>query len=76
MRPTSYGYPLFWVDKMKTHDLPDAELYFSDADYVMVPEIPYSRGQLVQLMRVYGMYLEENFNQLKRSPHWRLYARK
>jgi hypothetical protein len=76
MRPTRYGYPFLWANMMKLRDLPDPELYFSDADYVMVPEIPYSRYQLVQLTRAFGMYLEENFSQIKRSPHWRLYARK
>jgi hypothetical protein len=75
MRPTKYGYPLFWVEGALSHNLPAPERYFSDADYVMVPEIPYSRRQLKTLMRAYGLYLEENFYELKRSSHWRLYAR-
>jgi hypothetical protein len=75
MRPTAYGYPLFWAENMLSHNLPAPERYFSDADYVMVPELPYVRRQLEKLMEVYGSYLEENFHELKRSPHWRLYAR-
>ena len=75
MRPTKYGYPLFWAEGALSHNLPAPERYFSDADYVMVPEIPYSRRQLETLMEVYGLYLEENFYELKRSSHWRLYAR-
>jgi hypothetical protein len=72
MRPTKYGYPLFWFSR----NLPAAERYFSDADYVMVPEIPYAHGLLKTLLEVYGLYLEENFHELKRSSHWRLYARR
>jgi len=75
MRPTKYGYPLFWAENMASQYLPAPERYFSDADYVMVPEIPYVRRQLEKLMEVYGPYLEENFYELKRSSHWRLYAR-
>jgi hypothetical protein len=75
MRPTKYAYPLFWAENMRSSDLPAPERYFSDADYVMVPKIPYSRDQLETLMEVYGAYLEENFYELKRSSHWRLYAR-
>jgi hypothetical protein len=75
MRPTKYGYPLFWVEKSRSSNLPAPERYFSDADYVMVPEIPFSPPQLKKLMEVYGLYLEENFYELKRSSHWRLYAR-
>jgi len=29
---------------------------------------------LEKLMEVYGSYLEENFYELKRSSHWRLYS--
>ena len=76
MRPTKYGYPLFWVENRLSHDFPAPERYFSDADYVMVPDIPYSRRQLEILMEIYGSYLEENFHELKRSSHWRLYARR
>jgi hypothetical protein len=75
MRPTEYGYPLFWAEFMLSRNLPAPERYFSDADYVMVPEIPYKSRQLEKLMEVYGLYLEENFYELKRSSHWRLYAR-
>jgi hypothetical protein len=75
MRPTKYGYPLFWAEYALLPNLPAPERYFSDADYVMVPEIPYSRRQLETLMEVYGSYLEENFYELKRSSHWRLYAK-
>jgi hypothetical protein len=80
MRPTEYGYPLFWAEKYKNRKEAISryfppERYFSDADYVMVPEIPYVRRQLETLMEVYGAYLEENFHELKRSTHWRLYAR-
>jgi hypothetical protein len=75
MRPTKYGYPLFWAQNALAENLPAPQRYFSDADYVMVPEIPYSRLQLKMLMQVYGTYLEENFYVLKRSSHWRLYAR-
>jgi hypothetical protein len=76
LRPTKYGYPLFWVDDARSRIFPAPERYFSDADYVMVPDIPYSRRQLETLMEVYGLYLEENFYELKRSSHWRLYARR
>jgi hypothetical protein len=76
MRPTQYGYPLFWAENALSQNLPAPERYFSDADYVMVPELPYVRRQLDKLMEVYGSYLEENFYELKRSPHWRLYARR
>jgi hypothetical protein len=79
MRPTKYGYPLFWKDPRYSeallHNFPAPERYFSDADYVMVPEIPYSPGQLQKLIEAYGSYLKENFYELKRSSHWRLYAR-
>jgi len=75
MRPTAYGYPLFWAENVLSQDLPAPERYFSDADYVMVPEIPYVRRQLEKLMEVYGSYLQENFYEFKRSTHWRLYAR-
>jgi len=75
MRPTKYGYPLFWAENALSSNLPAPERYFSDADYVMVPEIPYVRRQLRKLMEVYGLYLDENFYELKRSTHWRLYAR-
>ncbi len=76
MRPTKYGYPLFWAEKIHLNYLPRPERYFSDTDYVMVPEIPYSQKQLEKLLTGYGSYLKENFYELKRSPHWRLYARR
>ena len=76
MRPTKYGYPLFWAEKIAlSPNLSAQERYFSDADYVMVPEVPHSRRQLEILMEFFGLYLEENFYELKRSTHWRLYAR-
>jgi hypothetical protein len=70
MRPTKYGYPFFWA-----LNLSGAERYFSDADYVMVPQVPYRLRQLEKLMSAYGLYLQENFYELRRSSHWRLYAR-
>ena len=75
MRPTKYGYPLFWVSKVPLHNMPGPERYFSDADYVMVPEVPYSIRQLEKLMAAYGQYLQANFYEFRRSSHWRLYAR-
>jgi hypothetical protein len=42
----------------------------------MVPEIPYPHRQLNTLMDIYGLYQEENFHELKRSSHWRLYTRR
>jgi hypothetical protein len=74
MRPTKYGYPLFWATQIR--NLPAPERYFSDANYVMVPEIPYNSSQLKIMMKVYGTYLNEHFYELKRSSHWRLYARR
>jgi hypothetical protein len=75
MRPTKYGYPFFYVQNVPSLNLRGAERYFSDADYVMVPQVPYRLGQLEKLMAAYGQYLQENFYELRRSPHWRLYAR-
>jgi hypothetical protein len=81
MRPTTYGFPLFWIEflgKMAgplSQYIPAPERYFSDANYVMVPEIPYSLPNSRVVMENYGPYLEENFHELKRSFHWRLYAR-
>jgi hypothetical protein len=75
MRPTKHGYPLFWASSTPLRNLPSAERYFSDADYVMVPQVPYNLNQLEKLMAAYGQYLQENFYELKRSSHWRLYAR-
>ena len=76
MRPNKYTYPLFFAEFERLESLPTPERIFSDTDYVMVPEVPYSHLQLKVMMTAYGSYLAENFYELKRSPHWRLYARR
>jgi hypothetical protein len=85
MRPTRYGYPLNFVSSRviersrqpaARNDRLDPERFFSDADYVMVPEVPFKRIQLEGMLEIHGAYLEKHFYELKRSPHWRLYARR
>ena len=76
LRPTKYGFPLFWAGASFTLDShPSPERFFSDTDYVMVPEVPYDQEQREMLIAVYGTYLEHNFHEIQRSLHWRLWAR-
>ena len=77
MRPTSYGFPLLWVGAAFTEKKhPAPARYFSDADYVMVPAVPYSQSELDLLLKIYGSYLHEHYEVVQQSPHWSLWALK
>ena len=79
MRPVRNGYPQFWLIGPYSTDagkLPTAEQFFSDADYVMVPRLPFAAAQLINMMKLYGNYLSGHFTQRGESPHWELWERK
>jgi hypothetical protein len=79
MRPPLHGYPQFWIGGPYTQDpniLPKPDELLGDADYVMVPRLPYTAYQLALMMRLYGDALREKYQLLKTSPHWDLWARK
>jgi hypothetical protein len=85
LRPTATGYPVRVIDpqsikraeadgRLDRQEL--SERFFSDTDYVMVPEVPYTATQPDLKGKLYGDYLDRNFHELKRSSHWRLYERR
>lgn len=77
LRPTRYGYPMFWVDagfSRATHPPPDKVL--SDADFAMVPVVPYAQHHLDEMLAIYGGDLEQAFEVCDRSPHWTLWVRR
>lgn len=85
LRPTASGDPLGSINpgsleraeadgRLDREKL--SERFFSDTDYVMVPELPHSAVQLDLMENLYGDYLDRNFRELKRSSHWRLYERR
>lgn len=77
MKPTPYGFPLLWAGagfNEKRH--PEPAQFFSGADYVMVPVVPYDQNQLNQMLKIFGPYLEENYEVLQTSPHWALWELK
>jgi hypothetical protein len=85
LRPTTYGKNFDFAnthiaarrdtrDSTPTHKA--AERYFSDAQYVMVPEVPFNHVHLKIVIEKYGEYLDEHFVEYRRSPHWRLYTRR
>jgi hypothetical protein len=85
LRPTAYGKPFDFANlplaaRQKTRGSVSvhkaAERYFSEAQYVMVPEVPFNRDHLKLLIDKYGEYLDEHFVEYRRSPHWRLYTRR
>ena len=88
MRPTKNGQPLSYAGnrsaarRQRYLELPlevrqaAAQRFISDADYVMVPTVPNYHKNTDVLYEMYGFYLEANFYELRRSPHWRLYARR
>jgi hypothetical protein len=80
MRPTSKGYPHMWVGGASyTTDaklLPQPEGLLGDADFIMVPRLPFSVSQFMALMDLYGPYLKSNYVQLKDSSHSELWTRK
>jgi hypothetical protein len=85
LRPTAHGKPFDFANthiaarrdtRDSTPDHKAAERYFSDAQYVMVPEVPFNRIHLQILIDKYGEYLDEHFVEYRRSPHWRLYSRR
>jgi hypothetical protein len=85
LRPTAYGKPFDFANlhlaarrdtRGSTPDHKAAERYFFDAQYVMVPVVPFARDHLKILIDKYGEYLDEHFVEYRRSPHWRLYTRR
>jgi hypothetical protein len=77
MKPTSYGFPLLWAGMGFNEDRhPEPAQFFSGADYVMVPVVPYSQHQLQQMLKIFGPYLEMNYDVLETSPHWALWGLK
>jgi hypothetical protein len=77
LRPTSYGFPLFWVGGGFTQTIhPSPEQFFSNAAYALVPVVPYSQRQLDQMMEVYGQYLASHFEYVTSSGHWDLWKKR
>ena len=83
LRPTRYGYPVFvggpvvgWGGSRFRQQHPAPERLFSNADYTMVPRVPFSEAHLDMVQEVYGPYLRANFQPLKSSAYWDLWARK
>ena len=79
LRPPLGGHPQFWLGDHYTSDpsiLPKPDEILGDADYVMVPTLPYYAKQLEIMMKIYGSSLRTNYRLLKVSPHWELWARK
>jgi hypothetical protein len=79
LRPPLGGHPQCWLGDHYTSDssiLPKPDEILGDADYVMVPMLPYYAEQLEIMMKIYGSTLRTNYRLLKVSPHWELRARK
>jgi hypothetical protein len=85
MRPPRYGYPLNFVsprllrqfrETLTLNQRFDPVGFFSDADYVMIPIVPFKRSQLEGMNEIYGEYVDTYFYEVGSSPHWRLYARR
>ena len=77
LRPPANSKPFDYSKKRDTSGEQAAmQQFFSDARYVMVPEVPYSKKHLEVLIEAYGPYLDEHFIEYRRSPHWRLYRRR
>lgn len=77
LRPTKYGYPLLYEGggfSRASH--PSPERFFSDADYAMVPVLPSTQSQLDIMLELYGPHLKAHFEEIARSPHWHLWAKK
>ena len=93
LKPTSYGYPLFFADDksirgylervVAANDGSDVDTsawgsvstFFSDADYVMVPEQPHSPKHHRVVMATYGPHLSKAYRQIARSENWLLYEK-
>lgn len=79
MKPPVKGYPLFWFTGAISTDpnrLPAPGDFVGNADYVMVPRLPYDNEQLVNMMKIYGAYLQQNYFLNKKSIYWDLWERK
>ena len=77
MKPTENGYPLFWPNTLLTRKShPQGQEMFSGVDYVMAPILPHDPATVEIMTDIYGDYLDREFVELRRSPHWRLLARK
>ena len=77
LRPTSYGFPLFWAGGGFTRMLhPPPEQFFSNATYALVPVVPYSQRQLDLMMEIYGQYLAAHFQYVESSGHWDLWRKR
>ena len=50
--------------------------FFSDADYVMVPEQPHSPRHHRVVMATYGPHLSQAYRQIARSDNWLLYGKR
>ena len=75
MKPTENGYPLLWANSMlKSH--PQGQEMFYGVDFVLVPILPHEPTTFEILTDIYGDYLDREFVEFRRSPHWRLLARK
>ena len=77
LRPTRYGFPLFWTDRLPSIDLlPAPARFFSDAEFAMVPAVPYTRAQLENMMKAYGQHLVEAFEPVASSQYWQLWRKR
>ena len=60
---------------MSARDFPPPEELLGPVDYIMVPRSPSQRGTTEFLLRTYGDYLKDNFDQTKESEYWVLWTR-
>ena len=49
---------------------------FSGVDWVLVPTLPYDPVTTEMMVGFYGDYIAAHYDELARSPHWRLLARR
>jgi hypothetical protein len=77
LRPAASSRPFNYSRRQNPSGDPSVvERFFFDAQYVMVPVVPYSQKHLEALLEAYGPYLDEHFIEYRRSPHWQLYQRR
>lgn len=76
MRPTPNGYPLLWATQLFSPERhPSGQEMFSGVDWVLIPTLPYDPVTTEMMMGFYGDYIAAHYDELARSPHWKLLAR-
>lgn len=76
IRPATGDYTWYHPERNISEKLHiDADNFFADVDYVMVPKYPSAKGSKELLLKIYSEYLIKHFNVVDDTPLWIIYRK-